>query len=416
MIKISVIIPVYNTEKYIKECLDSIANQTFNDFEVICVNDGSVDNSLNILDEYAQRDSRFIIITQKNQGAGPARNNGLKQAKGEYVLFLDSDDVFEPTMLEEMYNKIQEFDADLAVCSCKKMNEKGEIIEDSNPQWPLKLDIVPLNTTFSRKDYPEDILWMLCVIPWNKLCKKEILIKNNIEFQNITSSNDVAFGHKVIVCAQKIVVFDRKLIKYRYHHKESISNTRAEHTINIIHSAQEVKNFLVQKNLYKTLENAFIKAYKNHIRSEISLCDNRQYKKFLNEFETLYPEFLETFHEVLKCDFITLEYLYNFIGNKQVYLWGASNFLKKILEAETNANSNILGIIDKNQASWGKYFGNYKIYSPSILEKHPADVLVTIYNDYESVYSSVKQELSTDYPKISILDNIFKRENRNTKV
>ena len=92
MPKISVIIPVYNVEKYLRECLDSLLNQTFKDIEIICVNDGSTDGSLNILNEYASKDSRFIIINQNNQGLSAARNNGLNVAKGDYVAFLDSDD------------------------------------------------------------------------------------------------------------------------------------------------------------------------------------------------------------------------------------------------------------------------------------------------------------------------------------
>lgn len=410
MVKISIIMPVYNIEKYLKECLDSILNQTFRDYEIICVDDGSKDNSLNILNEYAKKDSRFKIISQENAGAGAARNNGLKLAQGEYVQFLDADDYFEPTMLEEMYNKAQEFGADLVVCSCRKVNEFGEIIENSNPQWPIKLEAVPLNKPFNWKGFPEDILWMFCVIPWNKLCKREMLVKNDIDFQNLSSSNDVAFGHKVKICAEKIVVFDRQLINYRYNHVESISKTRAKNTINIIHSAKEVKDFLIKRGLYTELENAFIKAYKNHIRSGISLCNDEQYEKFVEEFKALYPEFFQIFFEVLRCDFITLEYLYNFIGNQKVYLWGASNFIKKVLESEKEANSNILGIIDKNEASWGKDFGNYKIFSPEILKTKPANILVTIYNNYESVYKSVKKEVEEKYMKIKILKNIFKGE------
>ncbi len=410
MVAISIVIPVYNIEKYLKECLDSILNQTFKDFEVICVDDGSKDNSLNILNEYAKKDLRFKIISQENAGAGVARNNGLSKAQGEFIIFLDSDDYFEPTMLEEMYNKSQEFNADLVVCSCRKVNEFGEIIEDSNPQWPIKLEAVPLNKPFNWKDFPEDILWMFCVIPWNKLCKREMLVKNNIDFQNLSSSNDVAFGHKVKICAEKIVVFDRQLINYRYNHVESISKTRAKNTINIIHSAKEVKEFLIKRGLYTELENAFIKAYKNHIRSGISLCNNEQYEKFVEEFKVLYPEFYQTFFEVLKCDFITLEYLYNFIGKQKVYLWGASNFIKKVLESEKEANPNILGVIDQNEASWGKDFGNYKIFSPDILKTKPADILVTIYNNYESVYKSVKKEVEEKYMNIKILKNIFKGE------
>ena len=406
MVKISIIMPVYNIEKYLKECLDSILNQTFKDYEVICVDDGSKDNSLNILNEYAKKDSRFKIISQENAGAGAARNNGLKLAQGEYVQFLDADDYFEPTMLEEMYNKAQEFGADLVVCSCRKVNEFGEIIENSNPQWPIKLEAVPLNKPFNWKDFPEDILWMFCVIPWNKLCKREMLVKNDIDFQNLSSSNDVAFGHKVKICAEKIVVFDRQLINYRYNHVESISKTRAKNTINIIHSAKEVKDFLIKRGLYTELENAFIKAYKNHIRSGISLCNDEQYEKFVEEFKVLYPEFYQIFFEVLRCDFITLEYLYNFIGNQKVYLWGASSFIKKVLESEKEANPNILGVIDQNEASWGKDFGNYKIYSPDILKSSPADVLVTIYNNHEKAYKIIQKKLYEIDSNIKILSLI----------
>lgn len=407
MVAISIVIPVYNVEKYLKECLDSIIRQTFNDFEVICVNDGSSDNSLNILKEYAPKDLRFKIISQEKRGAGDARNNGLKYAQGEFVIFLDSDDYFEPTMLEDLYNKAKEFDADLVVCSCKKVNELGEVIENSNPQWPIKLDITPMNKVFCWKDYPDDILNMFCVIPWNKLCKREMLVKNDIDFQNLSSSNDVTFGHKVKICAKKIVVFDRQLVNYRYNHVESISKTRAEHTINIIHSAKEVKDFLIKKGLYENLEKSFIEAYKNHIRAEISSCSEEQYEIFKNEFKTLYPDFYNVLNSALKCDFLTLEYLNNYIKESTVYLWGASNFLKKLLEKEERPNPNILGIIDKNEALYGKYFGNYKIYSPDILKTKPANILVTIYNNHEKAYSAIKKEVEEKYPKVSFLNNIF---------
>lgn len=411
MVAISIIIPVFNSEGFLHECLDSLVNQTFKDFEIICVNDGSTDSSLKILENYAQKDSRFKIITQENQGAGSARNNGLKYAKGEFVQFLDCDDYFEQTLLEDLYNKAKDFNADLVVCSCKKVDEFGNVIENSNPQWPIKVDVTPINKTFNWKIFPETILDMFCVIPWNKLYKKDLLTQNNIEFQNLSSSNDVAFGHKVKICAEKIVVFEKQLINYRYNHKKSISKTRAENTINIIHSAKEVKDFLIKKGLYENLEKTFIETYKNHIRAEISLCNEEEYTKFKNKFKALYPEFFETFSDVLKYDFLTLDYLNNFIKNKQVYLWGASNFLKKLLEKEERPNPNIMGIIDKNEASWEKDFGNYKIYSPEILETNPASILVTVYNNNEKAYENIKKELYSSYPRIKVLKNIFLKSN-----
>lgn len=113
MAKISVIIPVYNVEKYLVRCLDSVLGQTFKDFEVICVNDGSPDKSGEILSEYSKKDNRITVITQKNQGLSMARNNGLNIAKGEYVCFCDSDDTLHPQCFEIIYELIRKYDADM---------------------------------------------------------------------------------------------------------------------------------------------------------------------------------------------------------------------------------------------------------------------------------------------------------------
>ena len=123
-IQISIIIPVYNVEKYLRECLNSILNQTFQDFEIICVDDGSTDKSLEILQEYKRKDDRFVILQQRHSGAGSARNNGIRLAAGKYIQFLDSDDYFEPTLLEEMFDHAEKFDADLTVCSSRKVDDR----------------------------------------------------------------------------------------------------------------------------------------------------------------------------------------------------------------------------------------------------------------------------------------------------
>ena len=99
MIKVSVILPVYNTEKYLRQCLESIEHQTLKEMEVFCVDDGSSDGSVEIIREYVEKDSRFHLLEQKNAGGGAARNHGMKEAKGEYLMFLDSDDFFEPCLL-----------------------------------------------------------------------------------------------------------------------------------------------------------------------------------------------------------------------------------------------------------------------------------------------------------------------------
>ena len=106
---------------------------------------------------------------------------------------------------------------------------------------------------------------------------------------------------------------------------------------------------------------------------------------------------------------VSFEIIKNIIKNKKVYLWGASNFLKDILKEEKEINPNILGIIDKNENLWGKDFCNYKIYSPAILDNHPADVLVTIYNNYYKAYQAVKKELQIKHPNIPVLEELLFR-------
>ena len=113
MVKISVVIPVYNTQNYLNECIDSVLNQSFKDFEIICINDGSTDNSLSILSDYEVSDERIKVISQQNRGLGASRNEGLKLAQGEYVLFLDSDDYLTPDALEKLYNQAYANDLDL---------------------------------------------------------------------------------------------------------------------------------------------------------------------------------------------------------------------------------------------------------------------------------------------------------------
>ena len=123
MVEISVIIPVYNTEKYLNECLDSIVNQTLSDIEIICVNDGSTDNSLAILESYAKKDNRITVISQENNGQGSARNLGLKNSSGNYICFIDSDDYVDLNMLEKLYDNVILNNSDIVVFKIARFND-----------------------------------------------------------------------------------------------------------------------------------------------------------------------------------------------------------------------------------------------------------------------------------------------------
>lgn len=406
MVAISIVIPVYNIEKYLKVSLDSIQAQTFKDFEAICVNDGSKDKSLDILNQYASMDSRIKVVSQENGGSGSARNNGLSKAQGKYVIFLDGDDYFEPELLEKLYNLAEAHNADISVCSSRKVDDYGNITETRNPNSPLNLAKVPLERPFSYKDFPEDIFSLIGTVPWNKLYLRKMLLENNLKFPALTGPDDLCFVHMANTCAEKIVVIDDELINYRYNRPGSVQTYRANHTLDIVRAFLFIKDFLISKGLYKILEKAYIKALTFSVRWEISLCNEEQYKNFVEELKILFPNDWKTFEPALKKDNITFDYIKNYIGDRKVYFWGASNFIRNILENEPQNFANILGIIDKNEASWGNDFCGYKIFSPEILRGKPADVFVTVYNNPDA-YSIIKKEIEEKFFGIEVLDNIF---------
>ena len=153
--KVSVIIPVYNTEEYLRECLDSVVNQTLKDIEIICIDDGSTDSSLDILKEYAKKDNRITVLKQKNQSSGIARNAGLSIAQGKYLSFLDSDDLFELELLESLYKKIISTKSDIAICDADKFDSEGN---NYNLKM-LNLKNVPEKNSFSQNDIPNNEIY-----------------------------------------------------------------------------------------------------------------------------------------------------------------------------------------------------------------------------------------------------------------
>src|SRR5574344_1801991 len=139
-ILVSLIIPVYNTGEYLVECLDSCIRQTLSNIEIICVDDGSTDDSLKILNEYAKKDNRVRVFAQKNSGQSVARNKGMKLAEGKYIAFLDSDDSLNRCMLENLYNQANADNADITMCSINVVNEKTE--RCTKTDYYFSLDII----------------------------------------------------------------------------------------------------------------------------------------------------------------------------------------------------------------------------------------------------------------------------------
>jgi len=194
MPKVSVIIPVYNVEKYLRQCLDSVVNQTLKDIEIICVNDGSTDNSLTILNEYAAKDKRFIVISQENQGVSVARNNGLDKAVAEYVQFVDADDFIENDCIEKAYKKIVSTKTDI-ICFGSQDLKNNKVKVNDNINFLNYLVIANNSYVTSEEDKTK-----LIHAVWDKLYKKSFLDFNNIRFSpNLKVTEDGVFNLQCLI-------------------------------------------------------------------------------------------------------------------------------------------------------------------------------------------------------------------------
>ncbi len=218
MPKVSVIIPVYNVEKYLRQCLDSVINQTLQDIEIICINDGSTDGSAAILEEYANKDNRIKIITQENQGLSIARNNGMKIATGEYIAFVDSDDYIVIDSIENMYNNAIKTEAHIVVAKsfafAEDNSEKTKKRTIKKNRYLNKNEFHGIyNVTMDNYSY---IISDCPCVAWSKLFSRKFLQDNNLKFidKNIFHE-DNGFWIKVCACFPKIMFITDLAVMYR---------------------------------------------------------------------------------------------------------------------------------------------------------------------------------------------------------
>jgi glycosyltransferase involved in cell wall biosynthesis len=205
--KISIIIPVYNVERFLRECLDSVLNQTFTDFEVICINDASPDRCPEILREYAEKDKRIRVINhKKNAGIAAARNTGLDAAEGEYISFCDSDDCMHPDMLKIMYREIRRNNCDLAICQWCETGEYDKPVFKKNDSYTVNFPKDSLARNFKNSD----VFFLVC----NKIYKKSAIESLRFDPQML-AIEDGFFNMCAFRFTKKCVMTDAKLYAYR---------------------------------------------------------------------------------------------------------------------------------------------------------------------------------------------------------
>ncbi len=298
---ISVIIPVYNASEYLRESLDSLIHQDYKNFEIICVNDGSDDDSLQILNEYMEIDDRIKVITKQHTNAGDSRNIGLQSAKGKYVIFLDADDLFERTMLKEAFEKAEKERAEIVVFSGDNFaDDTGE--RTKNPGL-LRTNMVP-QKVFNLNEYRGRISFT-STAPWNKLFLKSFIEENKLEFQSIQSANDLFFVTAALLVAKRIVVCDSCLIHYRVNNKNSLQGSSNKSPYDGTSALLKIYDELRKRDIYEQCR-------MDYNERAVSIClyllrriDNSvKYREF---YDYLRKEFFPYVH----LDTTTKEFFYN---------------------------------------------------------------------------------------------------------
>jgi len=317
-VKVSVIIPIYNAYDFLHPCMDSVIDQTFSDLEIICVDDGSTDHSLDILKEYQKADARVRIVTETNAGPAMARNVGLKRARGEYVIFLDADDFFEPTLIEELYQAAVKNDLDIAITRYDIYNSKKAVFvenTDKNHNRIYKDGVVT-----SKNEHPDYILQSTTGSAWNKMFKKSFLFDKNIHFlSDVMMFEDVYFTAVSLAFAERVSLVPNVLIHHRVYSEQSRAKRFKKYYSQVPLVYLKIKEFLMKGGMYEPLSKGFLNLSASRCYYIFNLLGQDAKEAFWNMLKADYDAQLgwqshpaEDFENPEVCEFCANIELYTF--------------------------------------------------------------------------------------------------------
>lgn len=374
--KVSVIIPIYNAELYLEQCIDSLLNQSLKDIEIICVDDGSSDRTHLLLEQYKNEDSRIKVLYQSNQYAGVARNNGMASATGKYLIFLDSDDYFEADFLEKMYSKSERNSTDLCICDGKIYDEMSAKITKGGF---LKGKFLPQKEIFSYKDIPDSIFQIKNPAPWNMLCRKDFITSNGLLFENSRFGNDVLFFGKAIVLAKRISYIDEPLLTYRRGAIGNLQSKKDANPTSILGSLNQIKSFLIKENLYNAVRKSWLQFVVNNIIFNLNTL------KTYEAFEKLYNACFTSEHAVENLLKINECDLHDSLSYKQLEAYRSKSLEE--FKKERFASIDLHQYIVK-----GTHLPNRKV-----------SVIIPVYNTMEYVGECIESALKQTLTDIEII-------------
>lgn len=346
MVKISVVIPVYNAKDFLYESIPSLLNQTLTDIELICVNDGSKDNSLEILNEFARKDNRIKVIDKENGGCGSARNTALDNATGDYIYFFDPDDKIPENALHETYNSAVKNNSDMVIFKANIFDENGITNQKTffNLQRTLK-DVGNFEDyVFDYHEVKKHVL-KGGFAPWAKLYKKEFLDQyDDFRFDIGLAFDDVPFHVKSMLRARRISFINKFLYHYRVDNPNSV-NTTSSNGFDIFKIIDIVKEFLVNEGYFEEFKYEFYEFEVNHTLLYIISTDSNEYYSIARErFSKIDHNYIESKNSLKKFKLVMeIEDYYEFKLKYQELLFTIEkNEIIKQFNKLKNKNYNLI--------------------------------------------------------------------------
>ncbi|MBQ2793903.1 MAG: glycosyltransferase [Clostridia bacterium] len=317
-IKVSVIMPIYNAYDYLRPAMDSVIDQTLREIEIICVDDGSTDHSLDILKEYQKNDDRIRIVTETNAGPALARNNGIRRARGEYLAFLDADDFFDLSLLETLYNTAKEKDLDIAIADYDIYNSRKASFDKAAPSEYE--NIFKNGAVTSKSEYPEQILMSTNGAAWNKLFRRSFVLDKNLVFlPDAKMHEDVYFVMTAMAFAERVAKVEGTTIHHRIYSEQSRAKLFRKHFDKVPEVYVKIKEFLTQHGIYAPLSSAFINLSADRCYKVYNILAPDEKEDFWNLLRNKYSELLgwhgraaEDFYEITVCEFVANLEMYDY--------------------------------------------------------------------------------------------------------
>lgn len=302
--KVSVVIPVYNTYPFLRQCLDSVVNQTLKELEIIIVNDGSPDNSINIIKEYAERDKRIIVIDQPNGGVGNAINNGIAIATGEYLAELDSDDYVDINMYEELYAVVTAHDLDIAISNYRWFTINGDKMETwqggflSSNHW--------YNVVLSAKEHFEHDVFdkrALCYT-WTSLYRTTFLHDNNIRWnEKARAYNDNGFWIQTRTLAKRLMYINKTYYNYRSDNPGSSVKNFNKFSQDLLWEFKFIAEYITKNDLWDMVKTHYVINWmRNILYFILPNLPQEQFRKYITEAQNIL-KICPNNNDIVKDDF-----------------------------------------------------------------------------------------------------------------